>query len=281
MTDPGGLLAPPTTARGRLQRACMNVLRRYEERGELPTSARFVYYDLKQSDYPLKTHARRRADTDVIEACMHLRNVGLVPWKWFSDETRSVTLAYAAPTLRRWLADMLDHARLDPWGEVLRPMIICESRGVRAALRATANRYCVPMFSSNGQAGGFLRTDVAPLLESKTPVGYFGDWNPAGQSIEDNTRDVLEDVVGGDLDWTRLAITDQQAETEGLPPKPATDGRYRDGRPHDSYEAEALGATRLVGIATDWLDGLTPEPIAAVLGRETGQRQQLREDLRG
>jgi hypothetical protein len=49
-------------------------------------------------------------------------------------------------------------------------------------------------------------------------------------------------------------------------PKPGTDRRYRDGRPHDRYEAEALGAAEL--------NGLLPEPLDDVLDREAAEREQ-------
>ena len=84
----------------------------------------------------------------------------------------------------------------------------------------------------------------------------------------------------GPLDWERLAITDEQAEREGLPPKPGTDRRYADDRPHVSYEAEALGQGRLTEILAVWLDALLPRPLAAVLEREEPQRERIAAVLR-
>jgi hypothetical protein len=229
-------LSAPGTRAGRLQRACLGVLRRHEAAGELLTSARFVYYEIKQSGYPLAAHARRRDDQDVIDAVKALRDAGQVPWEWLADETRSIEGAHVTSSIRQWLLDVLDQARVSCWDGQPRPVVICESRGVRAALRDTADRYGALVTSTNGQVGGFLHTDVAPVLAAGWPVAYFGDWNPAGSMIEANTRVVLERATGG-LGWQRLAVTPQQAAQAGLPPKPGTDRRYRDGRPHESYEA--------------------------------------------
>jgi hypothetical protein len=55
-------LSAPGTKAGRLQRACLAVLRQHEATGALPTSARFVYYELKQAGVATGTHAARRAD---------------------------------------------------------------------------------------------------------------------------------------------------------------------------------------------------------------------------
>jgi hypothetical protein len=153
-------------------------------------------------------------------------------------------------------------------------VVIAESRGVRAALRATADRYGAMVTSTNGQVGGFLHTDVAPVLAAGCPVAYFGDWNPAGSMIEANARRVLERDAGP-LDWQRLAVTPGQAAGAGLPPKPGTDRHYGDGRPHEGYECESLGQPTLTGMLTGWLDGLLPEPIGDVLAREPAERDEL------
>lgn len=272
-------LSPETTAAGRLQRAALALLRQHEADGALPTSARFLYYELKQDGYPLPAHTARRPDQDVIDAVKRLRDAGAVPWEWIADESRSVDDVWTARTVADWVDEAIDEARLSPWDGQPRPVIVCESRGVRAAVRSLARRYAVPVTSTNGQAGGFLVTDVAPMCEPGTPVGYLGDHNPAGGQIEGNARRVLSGLAGP-LDWQRIAVTPDQAAGWGLLPKPGTDGRYSDGNPHDSYEAEAVGQSRLVALTADWLAALCPEPIDDVLEREARQRAALRARLR-
>lgn len=280
-------LSSASTAKGQLQRACVAVLQRYAKAGEVsadrPTNPRFVYYQLKQDGYPLVKHAKRRDDQDVIDAVFRIRDVEAVPWAWLSDETRSVDGPIVAQTIAEWMAEAVDRARIDPWPEGAGPVIICESRGVRAALRATAWDYRALITSTNGQVGGFLRTDVAPLLTSQTPVAYLGDWNPAGSMIEANTRRVLERAVSGELAWQRLAVTpelvaayNEQHPDRPLPPRPGTDRRYKDGRPHLSYEAEALGAAELNRLLAAWPDDLLPEPLADVLEREHAECEEAR-----
>jgi hypothetical protein len=281
-------LSASGTAKGALQRACLAVLERYQAAGELPTSARFVYYDLKQAGYPLAQHARRRDSQDVTDAVKVLRDTGKVPWEWISDETRSVEGPHLAASVRQWLLDVLGEARISLWDGQPRPVVVCESRGVRAALRGTAHRYGALATSTNGQVGGFLNTDVAPLLVPGSPVAYFGDHNPAGSAIEANARRVLEREVRGELDWQRLAVNPGQVADYNrahpdrpLPPKPGTDRRFRDGHPHVSYEAEALGATELNRVLAAWLDDQLPEPLERVHEREAAESEQLRALLDG
>jgi hypothetical protein len=268
-------LSAPGTRSGRLERACLAVLREHETAGALPTSARFVYYQLKQAGYPLARYEARRDDQDVIDAVKVLRDGGQVPWSWITDETRSVEGPHVASSVRQWLLDVLGQAQVSAWDGQPRPVVICESRGVRAALRSTVDRYGARITSTNGQVGGFLHTDVLPLLVPGSPVAYVGDHNPAGSAIEVNTRSVLERAAG-QLGWQRLAVTPEQAEQAGLPPKPGTDRRYGDGRPHVSYEAEALGQAELNRLLAAWLDALLPRPVSAVLKREAAEREQMR-----
>jgi hypothetical protein len=130
----------------------------------------------------------------------------------------------------------------------------------------------VAIASTNGQCHGFLRTGIAPYLYAGQRVLYLGDHNRAGADIEANTRAVLEAAVGP-LDWQRLLLTAAQVEQYNPPPKSKTD--RRDGRTAQTYEAEALGQTTLVGILRDNLDRLLPAPLAVVRVREQQERESV------
>ncbi len=101
---------------------------------------------------------------------------------------------------------------------------------------------------------------------------YLGDFDWQGGQIENNTRRVLEQLVGP-LNWTRLAITAVQAE--GLPAIRKPDRRYKPIRYHDAVETEALGQSEIVAIVRGQLDDLLPEPIGDVLERERQDREHV------
>jgi hypothetical protein len=274
------LLSRPGSAKNRLQRAVLIRLSVHEREGTLPTSGRFVFYELVQIKVvPKAATGARRADQNTIDALKHLRDVGIVPWDWIEDETREPVMWETAPSVAEYVARQVAFASIDPWAGAPAPLILCESRSLAGALRATAARYACPIASTNGQAGGFLITKVAPMLVPGQWVLYVGDWDWCGQQIELNTRRTLTGLVG-DLVWERVALTQAQVEQFDLPIISKLDNRYRPPEAFDAVETEALGQARIVAAVRARLDELMPEPIADVLERQAAQRAQVAEQLR-
>jgi len=81
----------------------------------------------------------------------------------------------------------LAYIKLDPW-KGRAPLILTESRSLAGVLRDIAIEYRVRIASTNGQVGGFLRTDIAPLLQSDDRVITLWDLDLSGGHIEDNVR---------------------------------------------------------------------------------------------
>ena len=88
------LLSDPNSARGKLQRACLALLREHERNDDIPTNGRFLFYELEQRGVIPKNYTgkKRTPLQDVSDATMHLRKCGLVPWIWIDDETRTLTV---------------------------------------------------------------------------------------------------------------------------------------------------------------------------------------------
>lgn len=293
-------LGDPESKAGRLRRAVLDRLRVHEREGTLPTSARFLFYELIQAGVVSKdtpaprpgAKGSRRADQGVIDALTDLREAGLVPWDWIEDETRELTRWRTAPSVAEYVAAQVDYASLDPWGGKA-PLILCESRSLAGALEPVAMRYVCPIASTNGQTRGFLVTKVAPTLTPGQRVLYLGDWDWCGRQIEEASRRTLterrfgggvrmpESVRAGLFPWERVALTGEQVETYGLPVISKADRRYRPARSFDAVETEALGQARIIEALTARLDALLPEPLADVREREDAQRAEVREALRG
>jgi hypothetical protein len=239
------------TKSGRLRSALLDLLREHEADGAIPTSGRFLFYELEGRGVVSKVvTGARRADQDMSDALTSLREQGYIPWDWIDDETRSVNSIYAAGSVADWVLKMAARARIDPWdGD--RPMIITESRSLAGVLRQVAYKYAVPICATNGQTGGFLHTDVAPLLVPDDQVIYLGDYDLAGGQIEANTRRVLVRCVHGPLRWERLAVTGEQVAQYNLPVIMKGDRRRKDGGVHQAVETEALSQSLLVRMLTD------------------------------
>ena len=140
-----------------------------------------------------------------------------------------------------------------------------------------AAEYAVKLAPTNGQAGGFLHTDIAPVLQPADRVLYIGDFDWCGHQIENNTRSVLERLVGGDLNWTRIALTAEQVEQYNLADKQIlkADHRYKPVRHYPAVETEALKQHVVVQIIRDALDAELPAPLDRVREREARERERL------
>ena len=108
---------------------------------------------------------------------------------------------------------------------------------------------------------------------------YIGDWDWQGHQIENNARRVLERLVGGDLDWQRIALTEEQVDDPQYDLRrlqiTKADRRYKPVRYHPAVETEALKQQVIVQIVRDILDAELPEPLETVLERERRQREEL------
>jgi hypothetical protein len=267
----------PTSKMGVLREALMRLLAQHQADGMLPTSARFLFYELITAGVISKHgNGARRPDQPVSEALTELRKSGEIPWTWIADETRSIDDFAGWPTIARGLKTYMNALRLDPWdGDA--PLVLTESRSLAGVLRGLAQEYAVRIASTNGQTGGFLHTDVAPALSDESRVLYLGDFDWAGGHIEGNTRRVLEQYH--DLEWERLALTQEQVEAYSLPVVMKLD--RRDGKAREAVETEALSQGLIVQIVRERLNALLPEPLEAVHIREEAEREQLRELFEG
>jgi hypothetical protein len=92
-------LSAATTKKGRLQRACLALLREHEEAGAIPTSIRFLFYELLDRGVIPKVYRdengvekKRTPSQDISDAVTVLRELDTapIPWSWIVDETRSL-----------------------------------------------------------------------------------------------------------------------------------------------------------------------------------------------
>jgi hypothetical protein len=270
----------PESKIGRLRTALIHLVDEHRRDGALPTSVRFLFYELVARSIISKEGDR--LDKIVSEALTDLRERGFVRWDDIVDETRSVADFSGSASVADDLLGFLDIARIDPWrGKV--PFLLTESRSLAGVLRVLVRDYRVRIAPTNGQVGGFLHTKVGPILKKVGGcVGYLGDLDLAGDDIEANTRRVLEDIVGRELDWQRLALTAKQVERYDLPKIIKTDKRFKDGGGrHEAVETEALSQTLIVDIVRRWLSRRLPESLDRILVRERRERARLRRIIQG
>lgn len=282
------VLSRPNTCAGRLQRAAYDLLLSHEAAGEIPTNGRFIFYELEGMGVVFKPKKGMKRGTsmrpgpmELTEALTVLRKNGLVPWEWIVDETRTLHEWQYSDSVAEYVMEALQYASINPWnGEP--PLLLVESRSLGGVLRHTVMPYLVPIAATNGQVGGFLHTDVVPLLSrGERQVIYLGDLDLQGEQIEENTRYVLESELGRELEWERIAITMDQVEEHNLTGLQKSDHRYRPARTFDAWECEALGQREITDLVTGALDRLLPTSLRLVQERESDERARLEEFLEG
>lgn len=273
----------------RLKAALLERLDVHERDGTLPTSNRFLFYELEGKDdgrgilvSKVKTGARR-PDQDLIDALTALREDGEVPWDWIVDETRHVESVSRAKTIAEDLREYLDVTKIDAWQwSDVRPFVICESRSLAGVLRNLCYRYGVNSTSTNGQNNGFMRTKLANSFDDQNPeqvilVLYCGDLDIGGAQIEENTRSVLKEVCMVPFRWERLMLTEAQVREHGLPSIRKTDRRYKNGKgEHEAWECEALSQKLIVELLEGRLRKLLPKKIEEVERLEKRERALIR-----
>lgn len=229
---------------------------------ELPTTVSSLYYDGVQhsrwpSDAEVKAAGGKRTPRqDVSDAVQWLIERDLVDGDAIVDISRGVLDHRRPDDLREATYTYAETVELSPWPADV-PACIVESRSLSAALDGVAGRYGIALAPLSGMSGRtFLRSDVVGIITVHSPIGYLGDWNPAGFDIERNvSRTLLE--LGWRGEWTKLALTDDDAA--GLPRIIKHDNRHRPPLAYESVEAEALTTTVLRRRLTDWLTELLPE----------------------
>jgi hypothetical protein len=158
--------------------------------------------------------------------------------------------------------------------------LLCESRTFGGVMeRTVAPAYLCAVAATNGQCGGFLHTNIAPILTGDgagRPVLYIGDHDQRGERIEANTRRVLEGKVGV-FDWRRVALTAEQVAAYDLPVVQKYDKVLGDS--FDAVEVEALGQRVVTGLVSDALDALLPQPLGRVQVREREETDTERRAL--
>jgi hypothetical protein len=263
----------------RLREVLLDLLEEHRRDNALPTSGRFLFYELVAREIISKEKSgARRPDQDMTEALTQLRENGDIPWDWIVDETRSLEDYSGSSTITEGILDQLPYIKLNPWhGDV--PLILTESRSLAGCLRPVAGEYGIRIAATNGQVGGFLHTDVARALEPWSCVLYLGDLDLCGGDIENNTRRVLEQEVG-ELEWERLALTEEQVERYNLPKITKNDRRFKNGGGvHEAVETEALSQRIIIEIVRSRLNVLLPEPLVNVQERAEREREDVRRKL--
>jgi hypothetical protein len=164
-TDEAGLSATDTKA-GKLQRACLDLLREHERDGAIPTNAKFLFYEAEQRGVVPKHYLDERGHKkprqplqDITDALTYLRERDIIPWWCIEDPSRVLDDWMFATSVYAYVADAMGRARIDVWKGEPPPLYLFESplpssKSSRASLGLEQMSRALPikreMFKANG-----------------------------------------------------------------------------------------------------------------------------------
>jgi hypothetical protein len=260
------------------------VLGEYED--YLPLTIRQIFYRL------VGVHEYEKSEQAYERLCEHLnraRRARLIPMDVIRDDGGVVSEPNMwdsgeqfLDTVRRQASElMLDRTQ----GQKIRLVVICEAAGMVPQLERITHPFGVSVLSGGGfdsTTDKFKFADALAGHDRPTEVLDVGDHDPSGVS---QFLAFLEDVdaftrdLGGSATFTRLAVTQQQIATYGLPtapPKP-TDPRAFTGQ---TCQAEALAPDALAQILRAAIEArLDRRAFNRVLQHERQVRRELMNTL--
>ena len=140
------------TLAGEMQRQVLRILLLHQSNGEIPTSGRFVFYELETEQVVRKSskgESRRGnmgdpREQEATDALTYLRDRKVVPWDWIVDETRHLYEWEYAESVADYARNAVAQARINPWPD--QPsLLIVESRSLGGVLRPLTSEYLCPI----------------------------------------------------------------------------------------------------------------------------------------
>jgi hypothetical protein len=254
----------------------------------LPLTCRQVFYRLVGLKGFEKTEA---AYSRLCEAIGRGRRAGLIPFEHIRDDGAARYEAPAWEGPEEFLSDARGRAerfRLDrQQGQPARLWLACEASGMAPLLYRAAAPFGVPVLSSGGFDSLSAKHELAQELAAypEAEVLHIGDLDPSGvhlfQSMAEDVSAMARALGSGNVRFSRLAVTSEQAERLELPTAPAkpTDRRAFHS---ETVQAEAIAPDALSELVSDAIAArLCMEAFRATLAREDETRAELVTALQG
>lgn len=247
----------------------------------LPLTLRQIFYalvsnhgfDKSEKAYERLCETMNRARRARLISMDAIRDDGfrdLIPPGW---ESENALISAAIESAKQFRLDRQE-------GQERRLLLWCEAAGMAPQLQSAADPYGVPVVSSGGFDSLTSKHEMARRIAEygKAEILHIGDHDPSGvhiaMSLDQDLRAFL-DHYGGDIEFTRLAVTPAQISDLGLPTAPPkrTDRRRFEG---ETTQCEAIPARHLRQIVIDAIqDRLNLGEYQAQLERESVIRNRL------
>lgn len=218
----------------------------------LPLTLRQIFYRLVGAHgYPKDERAYARLG----EALNKARRAVRIPFEAIRDDGQidSAPLGFSGlAVFRRWQRSLCKEYRRDRLeGQPLAIELWIEAAGMVPQLERVAFPYGVPIYSSGGFDSLTVKHEAAQRFAARTrptAVLQVGDFDASGLSIFDSAAadiTAMLDVLGGEAEFHRIVIAEDQIGRYQLPTAPPKPGDRRGGWQAETVQAEALAPDEL------------------------------------
>lgn len=156
---------------------------------------------------------------------LRMRRMGLVPYPWIVDGTRTSDKLSSWSGLADFAETMAHAYRKDLWERQKDYIeVFVEKDAMSGVIRRVTREYDVRLNPIRGFGSESFLWGIAEewkQIEKPIYVYYLGDHDPAGLSIEEDLKRRLEGFCGFCVEWERLAITEEDFNSDllGFPVK--------------------------------------------------------------
>jgi len=218
-----------------------------------------------------------------------------MPFDWIADGTRwqrkptthssmEAALEATARTYRRALWDQ-GNWYVEVW---------LEKEALAGVLVDITAKWDVPLMVTRGYPSlsylhnaGVAISQRFTLYGQATSIFYLGDRDPSGDDIarkvEEDLRDFAGEEAGRLLEFTRLAVTEEQVGIFNLPTRPTkkSDSRSRNWDGSASVEVDAIDPNQLRGMVDAVIEHfIDPHQLEVLQAVEAEERRTLTELIR-
>jgi hypothetical protein len=237
-----------------------------------PQSVRHVFYRMTDPRLPEPVEKSERGYRHVQDRCVKLRRSGRLQYGWITDATRRGYFTRTYSGAGEFLRSVAGLYRADLWSQSeWRCEVWVESRSIAGVIERDCRELAVSLYPAGGFSSITLAYEAAESLnaeEDGRPVRilYVGDYDPAGVlidvALERELRQHLDASI--ELDFRRIAITEEQIRSLNLPTKPRKESDRRALHVASTVEAEAMPARTMRQLLRKEIEALLPEGALAV-----------------
>ncbi|MGI8705153.1 MAG: hypothetical protein ACR2JJ_05075 [Sphingomicrobium sp.] len=256
-------------------------------RADHPQSVRHVWYRMTNPRLPEPVEKTDNGYQQVQHRCAELRRAGALQYSWITDATRRGYHVATYTDEAEFIREVSREYRADVWRDAeVYCEVWCESRSIAGVIQADCERLGVSLYPAGGFTSMTLAWQSAEYIRAfagRRPVVifYIGDLDQAGVLIDLDIHRKLVEHLGDEveIDFRRLAITQEQVVELDLPTKPRKEGDKRSPHVKRTVEAEAMPAHILRKLLVDNIEALLPPDAVEVAKLEEDSARDYFQEL--